>query len=115
MRSMILAAATLLMISSGATLCAQKPAVDAPAATKHVLAPIEKAGYDSEGLFRVNGKPFFPILLYDAPTDDATLAELRDFGFNTLTCKSDEAATLRGRGFYAAVHHAKPGVDAANI
>lgn len=109
MRNAILAAAMMATMSATmsncATLCAQQ----------HALAPIETVDYDLEGLFHVNGKPFFPILLYDAPTDDKTLAELRDFGFNTLTCKSDDAAALRAKGFYAAVHHAKPGVDAANI
>lgn len=102
MRSLILAA---VMFGFVAATHAQPPA----------LTPIETVAYDREGLFSVNGKPFFPILLYDAPTDDATLAELRDFGFNTLTCKADDAPRLREQGFYAAVHHAKPGIDAANI
>jgi len=109
MRSVILAAAMMATMSATMSNCATL------SDQQHALAPIETVDYGLEGLFRVNGKPFFPILLYDAPTDEKTLAELRDFGFNTLTCKSDDAAALRAKGFYAAVHHAKPGVDAANI
>lgn len=107
MRSVISAAAMLTVMMIGVESLAQT--------TTHSLAPLETVGYDRAGLFQVNGKPFFPILLYDAPTDDATLAQLREFGFNTLTCKAEDAPRLREQGFYASVHHPKPGTDAANV
>src|SRR5690348_4419339 len=68
------------------------------------LPPIKTVGYDQRGAFRVNGKPFFPIALYDAPMDDQTLRELRDFGFNVLACDAKSCAALPARGFYAACH-----------
>lgn len=105
-----------LMSLQAAWLClAVAPAIAQEPAATHAAAPIDTADYDAHGRFRVNGKPFFPILLYDPRIDDATLAELRDFGFNTLTCKPEDAPTIRAQGFYGAVHHAKPGIDAANI
>jgi hypothetical protein len=60
--------------------------------------------YDQRGEFRVNGKPFFPIALYDAPLDDRTLRELRDFGFNVLVCDAKACASLPAKGFYGACH-----------
>lgn len=68
------------------------------------LPPIASVTYDAHGAFRVNDKPFFPIALYDAPHDDATLAELRAFGFNVLACDAKTSTTLRAKGFYAASH-----------
>ena len=58
------------------------------------LPPIKTVDYDPNGAFRVNGKPFFPIALYDAPLDDVTLRELRDFGFNVLACDAKSCASL---------------------
>jgi hypothetical protein len=71
------------------------------------LPPIESVDYDQRGAFRVNGKPFFPILLYNAPLDDATLRELRDFGFNVLACDAKSCASLPAKGFYGACHASK--------
>ena len=51
------------------------------------------------GAFRINGKPFFPIVLYDAPLDDQTLRELRDFRFNVLVCDAKACARFRRKGF----------------
>lgn len=113
MRATIGTAAMLWFGACCASLAGQE------ASTSPALPAIETADYDTDGRFRVNGKPFFPILLYDAPTDpnaDAmALAELREFGFNTLTCKAEAAGALRELGFYGAVHHAKAGVDASGI
>lgn len=68
------------------------------------LPPITTVDYDPGGAFRVNGKPFFPIALYDAPLDDQTLRELRDFGFNVLACDAKACAALPAKGFYGASH-----------
>src|SRR5271167_3922604 len=68
------------------------------------LPPIKTVDYDQRGAFRVNGKPFFPIGLYDAPLDDQTLRELRDFGFNVLASAAKSCAALPAKGFYGAVH-----------
>lgn len=68
------------------------------------LPPIKTVDYDQRGAFRVNGKPFFPIALYDAPLDDQTLRELRAFGFNVLACDSKSCASLPAKGFYGACH-----------
>lgn len=71
------------------------------------LPPIESAKTDERGRFIVNGKPFFPILLYDAPTDDDTLAMLREHGFNVLGCNPLVCGMLRTKGFYGAAHVGK--------
>jgi hypothetical protein len=68
------------------------------------LPPIETADYDQRGAFRVNGKPFFPIALYDAPLDDQTLREVRDFGFNVLASDAKSCASLPAKGFYGMAH-----------
>jgi hypothetical protein len=68
------------------------------------LPPIKSVDYDSSGAFRVNGKPFFPIALYDAPLDDQTLRELREFGFNVLACDAKSCPSLPAKGFYGMVH-----------
>jgi hypothetical protein len=68
------------------------------------LPPIKTVDYDQRGAFRVNGKPFFPIALYDAPLDDRTLRELRDFGFNVLACDAKSSAAFPAKGFYGASH-----------
>lgn len=75
------------------------------------LPPIETVDYNTRGGLRVNGKPFFPIMLYDAKTDADTLAQLRDFGFNVLTCHPETSASLPAQGFYAAVHGRKQSGD----
>src|SRR5688572_17791897 len=87
------AGTTFLALLIAAPLCAQT-----------ALAPITTVDYDQRGAFRVNGKPFFPILLYDARFDDVTLRELRDFGFNVLACDAKTCASLPGKGFYGACH-----------
>jgi hypothetical protein len=68
------------------------------------LPRIKTVEYDQRGAFRLNGKPFFPILLYDAPMDDQTLRELRAFGFNVLVGDAKSCAGLPGKGFYGACH-----------
>lgn len=73
-------------------------------AAEPALPPITAAAYDAHGDFLVNGKPFFPILLYDAPTDAATLEQLREYGFNVLAAAPAEADALREHGFYTAAH-----------
>jgi hypothetical protein len=57
--------------------------------------------------FRVNGEPFFPILLYDAPTDDRSLQQFRDHGFNVLACSAKVCDELPAKGFYGAIHVGK--------
>lgn len=68
------------------------------------LPPIEKAGSDERGRITVNGKPFFPILMYDVPIDADSLNMFREHGFNVLSAQAEEAATLLKNGFYAAAH-----------
>jgi hypothetical protein len=68
------------------------------------LAPIRTADFERRVGFRVNGQPFFPILLYDVPTDDASLRQFHDFGFNVLLCDAKTSSTLPAKGFYGAVH-----------
>src|SRR5262245_42417822 len=68
------------------------------------VPPIKTVDYDQRGAFRVNGKPFFPIALYDAPLDDQTLRELREFGFNVLACDARACESLPAKGFYGASH-----------
>src|ERR1041384_3778259 len=69
------------------------------------LPSIQTAGSDERGRITVNGKPFFPILMYDVPTDAESLKMFREHGFNTLTAsKRDEIDRLLANGLYAAVH-----------
>jgi len=79
------------------------------------LPPIKTVDYDQRGAFRVNGKPFFPIALYDAPLDDRTLRELRDFGFNVLACDAKSCAALPAKGFYGASHADKKIGDLSGV
>src|SRR5262245_42410193 len=79
------------------------------------LPPIKTVTYDERGSFRVNGKPFFPIALYDAPLDDQTLRELRDFGFNVLACDAKACASLPAKGFYGASHADKKLGDLSGV
>lgn len=90
-----LACATIFALFDTASIFAQPQAA---------LPPIKSVDYDQRGAFRVNGKPFFPIALYDAPLDDQTLRELRDFGFNVLACEAKACASLPAKGFYGASH-----------
>lgn len=79
------------------------------------LLPIKTVAFDQRGGFRVNGKPFFPIALYDAPLDDRTLRELRDFGFNVLACDARSCAALPAKGFYGASHADKKIDDLSGV
>jgi hypothetical protein len=79
------------------------------------LPPITAVDYDQNGAFRVNGKPFFPIALYDAPLDDKTLRELHDFGFNVLACDAKSCASLPAKGFYGACHADKKLDDLSGV
>jgi hypothetical protein len=93
---------TLLVVAGAAiSLALTSPLA---AQTSIALPPIKTVTCDEHGAFRVNDKPFFPIALYDAPHDDATLAELRAFGFNVLSCDAKASTTLRAKGFYGATH-----------
>jgi hypothetical protein len=73
----------------------------------NALPPIQKAAGDEQGRIVVNGKPFFPILMYDVPTDPASLKMFREHGFNTLTGKPEVSELLLANGFYTAVHTGK--------
>jgi hypothetical protein len=68
-------------------------------------APIEKAAFVPGQGFQVNGKPFFPIMLYSAKTSPAELAEFRAKGYNVLTVnKAEDAKNAAEAGFYIAQH-----------
>src|ERR1700677_2573497 len=95
MRNYLLHALAALVILFGTRLYGQ---ANAP------LPAIKTADFDQQGRFRVNGQPFFPIVLYDAPTDEKTLRQLRGFGFNVLACAPQVCDMLPARGFYGAVH-----------
>jgi len=41
----------------------------------NTLPPIQNTASDEHGRITVNGKPFFPILMYDVPTEIRALAE----------------------------------------
>jgi hypothetical protein len=72
------------------------------------LPPIETAVSDERGRIVVNGTPFFPILLYDVPTDAESLKRIHDHGFNMVTVsRTDEAAVAREAGMYSAAHGRK--------
>src|SRR6516164_1920846 len=68
------------------------------------LPPIKTAGSDERGRITVNGKPLFPILMYDVPTDDDSLKMFHEYGFNVLSAPAEEATRLRSHGFYTAAH-----------
>lgn len=105
-RSWSFAWAMYLMFLTHASVFGQAP---------NALPPIKTVDYDQRGAFRVNGKPFFPIALYDAPLDDQTLRELRDFGFNVLACDAKSCAALPGKGFYGACHADKKVDDLTGV
>ena len=72
------------------------------------LPPIESAISDEHGRLIVNGKPFFPILLYDVPTDAESLKRIHDHGFNMVTVSNaEEADAARAAGMYSAAHGRK--------
>ncbi len=54
----------------------------------NTLPPIQSTASDERGRITVNGKPFFPILMYDVPTDPASLQMFREHGFNTLLAQA---------------------------
>jgi hypothetical protein len=68
------------------------------------LPPIQSAASDEHGRITVNGKPFFPILMYDVPTDPGSLEMFREHGFNTLAGKPEVSDLFLANGFYTAVH-----------
>lgn len=90
----------LTLILTAASIIAAEPAdVARPA--------IQSAGSDERGRIVVNGQPFFPILMYDVPTDEDSLKMFRERGFNTLSATVDDAEKLRKQGFYTAAHAAE--------
>ncbi|MCE9591383.1 MAG: hypothetical protein K8S99_12755 [Planctomycetes bacterium] len=104
---------TLLYFSVSVALLFPHPTLAAESAP---APPITSVHTDDHGVLLVNNKPFFPILLYDAPLDGATLTQVVDFGFNTLTVASArEAATLPAHGLYGAVHSGAKGQDLAGV
>lgn len=68
------------------------------------MPAIETAGSDERGRITVNGKPFFPIVMYDIPIDADSLKMLREQGFNVLSARAEDADLLRKHGFYVAAH-----------
>lgn len=105
-RLLSLGIAVVFAVSTASDVVAEKPVA---------LPAVESVRYDEHGAFRVNDKPFFPIALYDAPLDDATLAELRNFGFNVLACDAKSSVALREKGFYAACHADKKIDDLSSV
>src|SRR3954469_10368883 len=72
------------------------------------LPPIQTAVSDEKGRIVVNGQPFFPILLYDVPTDPESLKKFHDHGFNMITvAKTEDAEAARAAGLYSATHGKK--------
>lgn len=80
------------------------------------LPAIETAGVDDRGRITVNGKPFFPILMYDVPLDVESLRRFREHGFNVLSApRVEDAEVLRTNGFYAAAHSGAEGQNLAGV
>jgi hypothetical protein len=98
--------AVLAVVLAAARLASAQPQAGA-------LPPISAVTLAEHGGFLVNGKPFFPILLYDVPTDAASLKLFHESGFNTLTTDEKAAAGLPAAGFYAAVH--TPAAPVGNV
>jgi hypothetical protein len=66
---------------------------------------IDSVTWDERGRMMVNGKKFFPIVLYDADFEPDFYAMYRDFSFNTLHCsRADVVLNLRDSGFYAGAY-----------
>jgi hypothetical protein len=88
---------------SGAPVKAQTALKTSPA-----LPPIQTAISDEQGRIVVNGKPFFPILVYDVPGDSESLKKFRDHGFNMVTVsRAEDATAAREAGMYSAAHGTK--------
>jgi len=68
------------------------------------LPPIQSVTSDDQGRIIVNGRPFFPILMYGVPAEPAPLNMIRDHGFNTVTGKPEDTDVVLANGLYAAVH-----------
>ncbi len=100
----------LLSIGSSAILTQTTSAIEptpekAPAGTAKPADPIQKAEYTPGKGFQVNGKPFFPIMLYSAKTSPEELAEFHKQNFNVLTVnKPEDAKNAAEGGFYLAQH-----------
>ncbi len=79
-----------------------------PSNASVALPPIQSAVSDAQGRIVVNGKPFFPILLYDVPTDAESFKKFHDHGFNMVTVsKAEDAEAARAAGLYSAAHGRK--------
>jgi hypothetical protein len=85
-------------------LAADAPAT-APASAASPAEPIKSATFVPGQGFQVNGKPFFPILLYSAKTSPEELADFHKQGYNTLTlaAKADAQKAVES-GFYLSQH-----------
>src|SRR3954467_1842853 len=91
--------ALILVLLSRASLMAENSTA---------LPPIETAVSDEQGRIVVNGKPFFPILLYDVPADPESLKKFHEHGFNVVTVsRAEEAEAARAAGLYGAAHGKK--------
>jgi hypothetical protein len=95
-------------VAAGTALCLILIATVARGADEQppgvALPPIKTAASDERGRLTVNGKPFFPILMYDVPIDADSLKMFRDHGFNVLSAPAENATMLRNHGFYTAAH-----------
>ena len=110
MRTLILSVAAAVVLSLA--LAVPVAIAQAPVA----LAPIKAVTHNERGFLAVDGKPFFPILLYADGVDDASLQKYRDAGINTLTVhNADIAAKLPAKGLYGAVHASKKMDDASGV
>lgn len=78
-----------------------------PTFAEVVVPPeIDSVTWDERGRIMVNGKKFFPIVLYDADFEPDFYAMYRDFSFNTLHCsRADTILKLRESGFYAGAYY----------
>lgn len=98
MKRVAIGLAVGLLVVAAVALRADEPTSDI------ALPPIETAASDERGRITVNGRPFFPILMYDVPIDADSLRMFREHGFNVLSAGAEDAETLRKHGFYAAAH-----------
>lgn len=72
------------------------------------LPPIQTAVSDEHGRIVVNGKPFFPILLYGVPGDSESLKRIHDHGFNTVSVsRPQDIEAAKAAGLYCAAHGKK--------